>query len=172
MLEVFDVSLGHQTSWTGCPYSSLHCRYSSLHCQKTWIWPGWPDGLERNCLWAVSPLFPLDGLERRSHRDIWASSELCSFCRLCCWGPDSCRIVHISVSVTVPVIHLMGPVPCLLGKNWTCSLTLRGCRSLALWALSNCSFCLSWSLTSLCRIWHIDPLGWSWKDCALSWATM
>ena len=57
MLEVFDMSLGHQTSWTRCPYSSLHCRCSSLHCQKTWIWPGWPDGLERNCLWAIFPLF-------------------------------------------------------------------------------------------------------------------
>ena len=49
----------------------------------------------------------------------------------------------------------MGPVPCLLWKNWTCSLTLRGCRSLALWALSNCSFCFSWSSTSLCLIWCI-----------------
>ena len=34
MLGVFDMSLGHQTSWTGCPYSSLHCQYSSLCCQK------------------------------------------------------------------------------------------------------------------------------------------
>ena len=50
---------------------------------------------------------------------------------------------HSNISVTVPVIHLMGPVPCLLGKNWTCSLTLRTCRSLALWALSKFSFCFS-----------------------------
>ena len=48
-------------------------------------------------LWAVSSLFSLDGLERRSHHDIWASSELCSFCRLCCWGPGSCRIIHILI---------------------------------------------------------------------------
>ena len=34
------------------------------------------------------PLFSLDGLERMSRRDIWASSELCSFCRLCRWGLD------------------------------------------------------------------------------------
>ena len=27
----------------------------------------------------------------------WASSELCSFCRLCCWGPGSCRIIHILI---------------------------------------------------------------------------
>ena len=53
--------------------------------------------LERNCLWAVSSLFPPDGLERMSRHDIWASSELCSFCRLCCWGPGSCRIVHILI---------------------------------------------------------------------------
>ena len=99
------------------------------------------------------PFFHQDGLEGLSRHDIWASSELCSFCRLCCWGPGSCRIIHIlSISVTVPVVHLMGPVPCLLWKNWTFSLTLRGCRSLALWALSNCSFCFSWSSTSLCQI--------------------
>ena len=97
MLEVFDVSLGHQTSWTGCPYSSLHCQCSSLHCWKTWIWPGWPDGLERNCPWAVFPLSSLDGLERRSRHDIWASNELDSFCRLCCWGPGSCKIIHILI---------------------------------------------------------------------------
>ena len=84
-----------QTSWTGCPCSSLHCQYSSLHCQRTRLWPGWSDGLERNCLWAVSSLFSLDGLERRSCHDIWASSELCSFCRLCRWGPGSCRSIHI-----------------------------------------------------------------------------
>ena len=28
----FDVSLGCQTSWTGCPYSLLHRRCSSLCC--------------------------------------------------------------------------------------------------------------------------------------------
>ena len=50
---------------------------------------------------------------------------------------------HSNISVTVPVIHLMGPVPCLLGKNWTCSLTLRTHRSLALWALLRFSFCFS-----------------------------
>ena len=45
--------------------------------------------LKGNCLWAVSSLFSLDGLERRSHHDIWASNELCSFCRLChCGGLD------------------------------------------------------------------------------------
>ena len=68
---VSDVYWVHQTSWTGCPCSSLHCQYSSLHCQRTRIWPGWSDGLERNCLWAVSSLFSPDGLERRSHHDIW-----------------------------------------------------------------------------------------------------
>ena len=31
-LGVFDVCLVHQTSWTWCPYSSLHS-------QRTWIWP-------------------------------------------------------------------------------------------------------------------------------------
>ena len=44
------------------------------------------------------PFFPQDGLERRSCHDIWASSELCSFSRLCHWGPGSCRIVHILIS--------------------------------------------------------------------------
>ena len=36
---------------------------------------------------------------------------------------------YFSHSTSCP---LQGPVPCLLGKNWTCSLTLRTCRSLAL----------------------------------------
>ena len=81
MLGVFDVCLVCQTSWTWYPYSSLHS-------QMTWIWPGWSDGLERNCLWAVSSLFSLDGLERMSCHDIWVSSELCSFCRLCIGGLD------------------------------------------------------------------------------------
>ena len=35
----------------------------------------------------------------------------------------------------VPVIHLMGLVPCLLWKNWTSSLTLRGCTDLWLYGL-------------------------------------
>ena len=48
-----------------------------------------------------------------------------------------------------------GPVPCFFGKNSTCSLTLRTHRSLALWALSNCSFCLSWISMSLCWIWYM-----------------
>ena len=52
----------------------------------------------------------------------------------------------------------MGPVPCFLWKNWTCSLILRVRRSLALWALLKCSFCFSWSLTSLCLIWCILTL--------------
>ena len=90
VFRMFDVCVVHQTSWIWCPCSWFPP-------QRTWIWPGWADGLERNCLWAVSSLFPLDGLERRSSRDIWASSELCSFCRLCCWGPGSCRIIHILV---------------------------------------------------------------------------
>ena len=55
--ECLNVSLGHQTSWTGCPYSLLHCWCSSLCCGKTRFWPGWPDGLERNCLWAIFPPF-------------------------------------------------------------------------------------------------------------------
>ena len=114
-----DVCLVHQTTWTWCPYSWFPSG-------KTQIWPCWADGLERNCLWAVSSLFSPDGLERRSCHNIWASNELCSLCGLCCWGPGSCRIVpHSNISVTVPVIHLMGSVPCLLWKNWTCSLTLR-----------------------------------------------
>ena len=70
MVGVFDMSLGHRTSWIWCPYSSLHCLCSSLCCQRTWIWLGWSDGLERNCLWAVFSLFSPDGLERRSHHDI------------------------------------------------------------------------------------------------------
>ena len=110
----------------------------------------WPDGLKRNCLWAVFPLFALDGLERRCHCDKWALNELSSFCRLCCWG-----LGYSNISVTVPVIHLMGPVAGLFWKNWTCSFTLRGHRSLAQWALSNCSFCFSCSSTSLWQIWCI-----------------
>ena len=98
MLGVFDMSLGHQTSWTGCPYSLLHRRCSSLCYWKTRIWPGWPDGLERNCLWAVFPLSSLDGLERRCRRDIWALNELDSFSRLCHWGLGSCKIIHILIS--------------------------------------------------------------------------
>ena len=39
MLEVLDMSLAHQTSWTRCPCSSLHCQCNSLCCQRTWIWP-------------------------------------------------------------------------------------------------------------------------------------
>ena len=47
---------------------------------ETQIWLGWPDGLEKNCLWAVFPLSSLDGLERRSRHDKWALNELNSFC--------------------------------------------------------------------------------------------
>ena len=134
---MFDVCWVHQATWTWCPYSWFPSG-------KTWIWPCWADGLERKCLWAVSFLFSLDGLERRSHHNIWASDELCSFCRLCHWGLGSCRIIHIPIFQSLlPVVHLMRPVPCLLWKNWTCSLTLRTRRSLALWALSKCSFCFS-----------------------------
>ena len=57
---------------------------------------------------------------------------------------------------------LNGALSCLLGKNWTWSLTLRTCRCLALWALSKFCFCFSWSLMSLCQIWcmltHFDGL--------------
>ena len=59
MLGVFDVSQVHQTTWTWCPYSWFPSG-------KTRIWPCWADGLERKCLWAVSFLFSLDGLERRA----------------------------------------------------------------------------------------------------------
>ena len=93
-LGVFDMSLGHQTSWTRCPYSLLLHQCNSLCCWMTWIWP---DGLERNCLWAVSPLFSLNGLERRCHCDKLALNELDSFCKLCRWGLGSCKIIHILI---------------------------------------------------------------------------
>ena len=69
VLGVFDVCLVHQTTWTWCPCSWFPSG-------RTRIWPCWADGLERNCLWAVSSLFSLNGLERRSRHDIWASNEL------------------------------------------------------------------------------------------------
>ena len=90
VLGLFDVCQVHQTTWTWCPYSWFPSG-------KTQIWPCWADGLERKCLWAVSSLFSLDGLERRSRHDIWASNELYSFCRLCCCGLGSCRIIHIPI---------------------------------------------------------------------------
>ena len=34
MLEVFDMSLGHQTSWTGCPYSSFHCHIAHFVVER------------------------------------------------------------------------------------------------------------------------------------------
>ena len=46
---------------------------------------------------------------------------------------------HVQAS-TYP---LKGTCALLAGKNWTCSLTLRTHRSLALWALSKFSFCFS-----------------------------
>ena len=58
MVGVFDVCQVHQTTWIWCPYSSFPSG-------KTRIWPCWADGLERKCLWAVSSLSSLDGLERR-----------------------------------------------------------------------------------------------------------
>ena len=58
-----------------------------------WLaWWSWKE-LSLGCFFPFSP----DGLERKSRHDIWASNELCSFCRLCCWGPGSCRIIHIRV---------------------------------------------------------------------------
>ena len=64
MLGMFDVCQVHQTTWIWCPYSWFPSG-------KTWVWPCWPDGLERNCFWAVSSLFSPDGLERRCCHDIW-----------------------------------------------------------------------------------------------------
>ena len=43
---------------------------------------------------AAFPLFSLDGLEMMYHHSKWASSELCSFCRLCCWDLGSCMNDH------------------------------------------------------------------------------
>ena len=101
MLGVFDMSRGHQTSWTRCPYNLLHHRCNSLCCWMTQIWPEWSwndhNGLERNCLWAVFPLSSLDGLERRCRHDKLALNELDSFCKLCHWGLGWCKIIHILV---------------------------------------------------------------------------
>ena len=43
------------------------------------------------------PFFSLDGLERRCCHDKWALNELDSFCKLCCWGLGSCKIIHILI---------------------------------------------------------------------------
>ena len=75
-LGVFDVCLVRQTSWTRCPYSSLHCQYSSLHCQKdmdlAWlVWWSW----KKLSLRLYLPFFHPDGLEMSSRHDMgfkWA----------------------------------------------------------------------------------------------------
>ena len=107
--------------------------------------------LERNCLWAVSSLFAPDGLERRSRHDIWASNELCSFCRLCCWGPGSCRSIHTRVFSVTGASHPLDGAGALfvVEELGTCSLTLRGHADL--WLCGLCQtvlFVVSWSSTS------------------------
>ena len=146
MEGVFKVGQVHQTTWIWCPYS--WCPSGKTHFS-----PWWADGLERNWFWLFFLFFLPNGLEMRYCHSKWALNVLYFSCRLCHWDPGSRKSNHNPRFQSVPVIHVMGAVPCLFGKNCACSLTLRTHRSLPMWALSNCSFCLSWISMGLCQIW-------------------